>query len=104
MALYLAQIAYAPEGMASLMQKPHGRSEAVVLEKLGGRIEAAWWSLGEYQVIAVFQVPDAVAVAALGLAFLGGGACKDVKLTPLLSIDEAIEAMKKAGAAGRAGG
>jgi hypothetical protein len=30
------------------------------------------------------------------MAFAAGGACKSVKATPLLTIDEAVEAMKKA--------
>ena len=32
----------------------------------------------------------------IAMAFAGGGACKAVQTTPLLSVEEAMEAMKKA--------
>jgi hypothetical protein len=34
------------------------------------------------------------------MAFAGGGACKSVKTTPLLTSAEALEAMKKASTSG----
>ena len=34
--------------------------------------------------------------SAISIAFAAGGACKAVKTTPLLTVEEAIEAMKKA--------
>jgi hypothetical protein len=34
------------------------------------------------------------------MAVLAGGACKSVKTTPLLKVEEAMEAMKKAGDCG----
>jgi hypothetical protein len=37
-----------------------------------------------------------VDAGAIGIAFASGGACKAVKTTPLLTVEEAVEAMKKA--------
>ena len=34
------------------------------------------------------------------MAFAGGGACKSVQTTPLMSVEEAVQAMKKAGESG----
>ena len=45
-------------------------------------------------------MPDNVSAAAFAVAVAAGGACKNVKTTPLLSIAEGIEAMKKAGQSG----
>lgn len=48
------------------------------------------------------EAPDNVSAAAIGLAVSAGGACKAYKTTPLISIDEGIEAMRKAGQAASA--
>jgi hypothetical protein len=46
------------------------------------------------------EMPDNVSAAAFSLAGSAGGGIKAVKTTPLLTIDEGIEAMRKAAGAG----
>jgi uncharacterized protein with GYD domain len=102
MSYYLMQVAYTPEGWQTLVKSPQNRVEAVrpSIEGLGGKIENAWYSFGEYDVTLVLQMPDNVSAAALSIAFAAGGALKTVKTTPLLTATEAMEAMKKASTAG----
>jgi uncharacterized protein with GYD domain len=102
MSFYLIQVAYNPEGWQALVKNPQNRVEAVrpAIENLGGKIENAWYSFGDYDVTLVLQMPDNVSAAALSIAFASGGALKAVKTTPLLTATEALEAMKRAGAAG----
>lgn len=102
MSFYLIQVAYNPEGWQALVKNPQNRVEAVrpAIENLGGKIENAWYSFGEYDVTLILQMPDNVSAAALSIAFASGGALKAVKTTPLLTATEALEAMKRAGAAG----
>ena len=102
MSYYLIQVAYSPEGWQALVKNPQNRVEAVrpAIENLGGKIENAWYSFGDYDVTLVLQMPDNVGAAALSIAFASGGALKTVKTTPLLTSTEALEAMKRAGAAG----
>ena len=45
-------------------------------------------------------MPDNVSAAGIAMAFASGGACKSVKTTPLLTVEEGVEAMKKAGKTG----
>ncbi len=99
---FLQQVAYTPEGWQTLIKHPQNRIDAVrpAIEKLGGKIETAWFAFGEYDVVLIVDMPDNVSAAAIAMAFAGGGACKAVKTTPLLSTAEAVEAMKKAGTAG----
>ncbi len=99
---YLAQVAYSIEGWDTLVKKPQNRIEAVraPIEKLGGKIESAWFAFGEHDVVVIFQMPSNVEAAAIAMAFAAGGACKTVKTTPLLTAEEAVEAMKKAAGAG----
>src|SRR6476619_6047403 len=99
---YLQQIAYSIEGWKTLVKKPQNRIEAVrpAIEKLGGKIENAWFAFGDYDVVLIIQMPSNVDAGAIAMAFAAGGACKSVKTTPLLTADEAVEAMKKASSAG----
>jgi uncharacterized protein with GYD domain len=102
MAFYLLQVAYTPDAWASMVKNPQDRSQAVhgAIEKLGGKIERFWLSFGDYDVVAVVDMPDSVSAAAFSMAVSAGGACRSVKTTPLLSTQEGIEAMKKAATCG----
>ena len=95
---FLHQVAYSPEGWHALVNNPEDRVEAVrpAIEKLGGKIKSAWFSFGEYDVVLISEMPSAVNAAAISMAFAAGGACKGVQTTPLLSVEEALDAMKKA--------
>jgi len=95
---YLQQVAYSHEGWSALLANPQNRIEAVrpAVEKLGGRIEAAWFSFGDYDVVVITELPDNVSAAGIAMAFAAGGACKSVQTTPLISPDEALAALKKA--------
>ena len=99
---YLLQVSYSPEAWAALIEKPQDRFEAVrkSIEKLGGSISGGWLSFGDYDLVALLEMPDNVSAAAFAMAAAGGGACKTVKTTPLLTIDEALAAMQKAGSSG----
>lgn len=85
-----------------MVKNPQNRIEAVrpVIEKLGGSIEGAWLAFGEYDVVAIFQLPDNVSAAAFSVAASVGGAVKAIKTTPLLTWDEGADAMRKVGEIG----
>jgi uncharacterized protein with GYD domain len=102
MAYYLIQAAFTPEAWAKLVKSPQDRRQAVapMVEKLGGRLENYWISFGEYDSVVVVQVPDNVTAAALSLAASSSGALKAIKTTPLMTMEEGMEAMRKAAAAG----
>ena len=99
---YLLQVSYSAPAVAAFLKRPHNRVDIVrkPIEKLGGSIGGFWMAFGDYDVIAIIDMPDNVSAAAFALAIAGGGACKNVKTTPLLSADEGVAAMKKAGSSG----
>lgn len=102
MAKYLFQATYTSDAWAAMIANPQNRLEVVrpVLERLGGRLECAYLAFGEYDVVGIAEMPDNVSMAAFSLAAAAGGAVKAVKTTPLMTIEEGIEAMKKASGAG----
>ena len=102
MSNYLVQVAYTPEAWANLIAQPHDRSDAVrpAIEKLGGKMIHAWFAFGDYDLVAIVEMPGNVEAAAFALAATAGGAVRALKTTPLMTVAEGIEAMKKAGKSG----
>jgi uncharacterized protein with GYD domain len=95
---FLLEVAYTPEAWANLVRNPQDRSQAVqtAIEKLGGKVERAWLSFGEYDTVLIVDMPDTVSAAAFSMAVSAGGSCKTVKTTPLLTAQEGMDAMRKA--------
>jgi uncharacterized protein with GYD domain len=102
MAHYLLQVAYTPEAWADLIANPHDRINAVrpVVEKLGGKIQHGWFAFGDYDLVAIVEMPSNVEAAAFSLAAAAGGAIRAIKTTPLMTTAEGMEAMKKAAKSG----
>ena len=96
MALYLVQLSYTPQAWAALARRPQNRLEAVqpVAERLGGRLLNKWFAFGEHDVVALLEMPNNVSAAAFSMAISAGGAVKTFKTTPLMTMEDGIEAMK----------
>jgi len=101
MAHFLAQLTYTPEAWAAQLKNPQDRVEIVrpLLERLGARFESVYFAFGEYDIVLIVEAPDNVSAAAFSLAITAGGAMKAVKTTPLMTVEEGIAAMRKAGEA-----
>lgn len=104
MAHYLLQAAYTPEAWSAQLRNPQDRIAQLtpVLQKMGGRFEAAYFAFGEYDIVAILDMPGNVDMAAFALAAAAGGACRTVKTTPLMTTAEGVDAMRKAAASGYA--
>jgi uncharacterized protein with GYD domain len=102
MAYYMIQTSFTSEAWAAMLKNPQDRAEQVrpMIEKLGGKLESYWTCFGDYDAVLIVQAPDNVAAAALSLAAAGGGALRSAKTTPLMTMDDTMEALKRAGKAG----
>jgi uncharacterized protein with GYD domain len=102
MSNYLLQVSYTAEALSVLIANPHDRMEVVrkTIEKLGGKVGGSWLSFGDYDLVTIIEMPDNISAAAFALAIAAGGALKLIKTTPLLTIEEGLAAMKKAGTSG----
>ena len=98
MSFYLVQASYDTSATASLVKNPQDRAAAVgpLFEAAGGRLHGLWLAFGEYDVVAIAELPDNVTAAAISMAIGASGALRAYKTTPLLAPSEAVEAMKKA--------
>lgn len=99
MPAYLLQIAYTPEAWAKQLKNPVNRIDIVrpVFDKVGAKILCAYYAFGEYDIVLIAEAPDATAISAVSLAFAAGGALSKCHTTVLMSTDEGLVAIKKAG-------
>jgi uncharacterized protein with GYD domain len=100
MALYMYQFAYTSESWAAQIKNPQNRIENVgrtATEAAGGKFIGGWLCMGEYDAVIIVDLPNIESMAGLSLAVAAGGAIKIAKTTPLISGNQGIEALKKAG-------
>lgn len=97
MAHYLVQVAYTPEAWAAQLKNPQDRTKIVgqALERLGARFVSTYLAFGDYDVVFVMEAPDNVTAAGFSMAVSAGGAVKAIKTTPLMTIEEGVQAMRK---------
>lgn len=98
MPLYLSRFSYTPETWARLMENPEDRRHAAAdyIESVGGRLLGFWYAFGEHDGYNLWEAPDNVSMAAVALAIGGGGALSSFQTTVLLSVEETVEALRKA--------
>jgi uncharacterized protein with GYD domain len=94
---YLLQASYTADGLKGLQKdKASGRKAAVnqAVETLGGRLETFYFAFGEDDVVAILDMPDNVSATGLALAVSASGLVR-TRTTPLLTIEEADQALQK---------
>jgi uncharacterized protein with GYD domain len=98
MPLYLTRFSYTPETWARLIGNPEDRRKAArsYIESVGGELHGFWYAFGEHDGYTLWEAPDNVSMAAVGLAITGGGALSSFETTVLLTVEETMEALRKA--------
>lgn len=98
MAFYMIQAAYNTDGWKGLLAHPQDRMDAIkpALEQLDGTVVAGWLAFGEYDIVAIVELPTNVSAAAFSMAVSAGGTIKAFQTTPLMSMDDAVSAMELA--------
>jgi uncharacterized protein with GYD domain len=81
MATYIALCKYTTEGVKSVKDAPKRLDKAKALaRKLGGQMKAFYLTLGSYDVIAIYDLPDDDAAAKFALIIGRSGAVSTVTL------------------------
>ena len=99
MARYLIQASYTTTAVAELIRNPQDRGAALqpLLDQLGGSLVSFDFAFGDYDVVAIGEFPDNLTMAALSMAIAASGGFSAFKTTVLIPMNEAVEAMRKAG-------
>ena len=98
MALSMIQFSYNSETVGKLLKNPEDRSITVknLIEKSGGKMLAFYYCFGDYDGIVIGEFPNNVSNLAATMTSFAAGATMKIKTTVLITVDEAITAMKKA--------
>ena len=102
---YMVQFAYTAAAWAALTKNPQNRAEGLnaLAERMGGRLLDLYYCFGEYDGMAILELPDDTAATAAVLAAIAPGHVKSSRTTRLMSVEETMDAMRKAGSATYAG-
>lgn len=95
----MIQGSYTPESWAAQIDNPSDRLAAVakMMAPVGITFEHYWYSFGDHDFVIIAEGPGNVEAAACVLSAFASGAAMKLKTTPLLTTDEGIAAMRKAG-------
>ncbi len=100
MPFYMTQFTYTSEGWRALVKNPQDRSESFqsLFRRLGGRMVAHYFCFGEYDSVLIAEAPNETTMTSVLLAVIAEGHIKDIRTTVLITPEQGIEAMRKAGA------
>ncbi|MCX5262305.1 GYD domain-containing protein [Streptomyces canus] len=74
---------------------PRSAAQAYI-ESVGGKLHGFWYAFGTHDGYNLWEAPDSVSMAAVALAISGGGALSSFETTVLLTVDETMDALRKA--------
>jgi uncharacterized protein with GYD domain len=96
--LYLTRFSYTSETWARLITNPEDRRKAAqsYIESVGGKLHGFWYAFGSHDGYNLWEAPDNVSMAAVAFAISGGGALSSFETTILLTVEETLEALRKA--------
>jgi uncharacterized protein with GYD domain len=99
MPLFMSQFAYTSEAWAAMAKKPEDREVVLrtLVEKMGGKLHALYFCFGEYDGVAIFEMPDETTAVAGVVAVVAPGHIKATKTTVLFTMQDMLEALRKAG-------
>ena len=72
MPFFLIQASYSVQATASMVKNPQDRAAAVrpMIERMGGKLHGFWLAFGEYDIVAIAEMPDNASAAAISMAFV----------------------------------
>ncbi len=74
-----------------------GKAAETYIESVGGKLHGFWYAFGSHDGYNLWEAPDNVSMAAVALAISGGGALSSLETTTLLTVEDTIDALGKAG-------
>jgi uncharacterized protein with GYD domain len=99
MSLFITQGRFTREYIKGGLAKPEDRQAAIarVCEQAGGKLVSLHFTLGQYDFIAISEMPDAKAASVLALVAAGGGGIEGSVTTQAFTTAEAKDMFEAAG-------
>lgn len=99
MAHYLIEVGYTPQSWSSQIDRPASPIDRISpsLAACGGTLQSLYYAFGEVDVVGVIDFPTPEDAAAFALAVGSSGALRLFRTTPLMSVDQGLESLRRAG-------
>jgi uncharacterized protein with GYD domain len=99
MPLYMTQFGYTPQAWSALAKNPADRRTPITAaaEKVGAHLVSLHYCMGEYDGVVMIDAPDDTTAVAVIIAAVSPGHISRVRTTRLMEVEEAMEAMRRAG-------
>ena len=90
MAKYLALFGFTSEAIKQFVANPSDRAVVVrrLVESVGGSLECYYWMFGQYDGMAIVEMPDSQAHAAATMALISSGAFTHFETHELIEADD----------------
>jgi uncharacterized protein with GYD domain len=98
MAHYMIEVGYTPQSWNNQIDSQANVVDRITpaLKACGGKIECLYYAFGDVDLIGVIDFKAPEDAAAFALAVGSSGALRLYRTTPLLSVDQGIESMRRA--------
>ena len=95
---YVVLFSIKDEALARFIENPEDRRGpgSKLAEAAGGKLESYYWMFGQYDGLAIFEVPDSATMASIALAVTSTGALKHVETHELIAADDLVGILRKA--------
>lgn len=98
MAHYLIEVGYTAPAWSHQIDKQTNVVERITpaLEACGATLQCLYYAFGEVDLVGVIDFPSPEDAAAFALAVGASGALRTYRTTPLLTVDQGIESLRRA--------
>jgi uncharacterized protein with GYD domain len=95
---YVSFFSYTGEAWQQMVDRPADRAEAAraTIESAGGRMEAFYWMLGEYDGLVIYTMPSEMEAAAYSATVSNSGRLARQQTHQLLGTGQALQALELA--------
>jgi uncharacterized protein with GYD domain len=99
MAHYLIEVGYTPESWNSQIDTKANVVERITpaLKACGAKLESMYYAFGEVDLVGIIDFKQPEDAAGFALAVGASGALRTYRTTPLLTVEQGIESMRRAG-------
>ncbi len=86
------------ETLSRFIERPEDRRGPVnaIAQAVGGKLESYYWMFGQYDGLAIFDLPDSESAAAVALAAASTGAFRHIETHELIEADNLVRVLERA--------
>jgi uncharacterized protein with GYD domain len=98
MTKFMIEVGYTPQAWSSQVDNQPNVIDRITpaVTECGGTIECLYYAFGDSDLVGIIDFPGAEDAAAFALAVTASGALRSYRTTQLLSVEQGIDAMRRA--------